>query len=793
MTTVTDMFCGAGGSSSGAVWAGAEVKLAINHWKLAIETHNTNHPNTDHVLTDISTSDPRRYPSTDVLLASPECFAAGSLILTSSGLIPIEDVEIGDMVLTHRGRWMPVIETMMSIKDTIIVKGQGHYGIETTNSHPFYVRQQTRKWNNDKRAYDPRIFLDPEWVDAEQLISNTYRWATPVKTDPLPIPLVMGRGFDFTPDFFWMVGRWLGDGSLRIRKSHSEITICCGKHEVAELRKRLDKFQPDHGERSKSGELRWRCREIRTSYLFETAHNGFCTWLLENFGQHAHKKTIPAWALSMPIEWRKSLLDGYLSADGHTNERRARVDSVSKQLILGIRLVAESLGMRTSFGLYTHAAGQIEGRCYPSYDMWMAAWELNGSQRTAFSDELHSWLLVKSISTGRKSVKVYNLSVFEDESYVVDGIVVHNCTNHTLAKGKQRKNINQIDLWGNDKVDPSEERSRATMWDVVRFSEHHRYKMVIVENVVDIRYWALFESWIHAMHALGYDHQAVYFNSQFAPPTPQSRDRVYVVFWQRGIAKPNLDIRPPAHCPLCDKPVLAMQVFKNGNQWGRYKAQYVYICPDCGKPVTPPARPAADIIDWSNMGERIGNRKKPLSPKTMARIQKGLDRFGKQPILVRHYTPGISAPVTEPTGAITTQDHHSLVVPPMIIGYYNNSTSSPVDAPMGTCMATIHHALLIPPSFIMSYYGREDAQSEICAPLPTVTTEKRHALIGFPSEVNAEDCYFRMLNPREIKRAMGFPDDYILLGNQSDQIKQAGNAVTPPAMKMLMSRCMEAL
>ncbi len=44
--TATDCFCGAGGSSQGAKRAGVEVKMALNHWKLAIETHSTNFPET---------------------------------------------------------------------------------------------------------------------------------------------------------------------------------------------------------------------------------------------------------------------------------------------------------------------------------------------------------------------------------------------------------------------------------------------------------------------------------------------------------------------------------------------------------------------------------------------------------------------------------------------------------------------------------------------------------------------------------------------------------------------------
>ncbi len=73
--TVTDMYCGAGGSTTGAVDAGASVHLAINHWKRAIETHNRNYPDTIHVLTDLLTANPRKFPATTILLASPECTA----------------------------------------------------------------------------------------------------------------------------------------------------------------------------------------------------------------------------------------------------------------------------------------------------------------------------------------------------------------------------------------------------------------------------------------------------------------------------------------------------------------------------------------------------------------------------------------------------------------------------------------------------------------------------------------------------------------------------------------------
>jgi hypothetical protein len=72
--TVTDLFCGAGGSSSGAERVpGVVVRMAANHWRLAVDTHNMNLPHADHDCADISQVEPRRYLGTDLLWASPEC------------------------------------------------------------------------------------------------------------------------------------------------------------------------------------------------------------------------------------------------------------------------------------------------------------------------------------------------------------------------------------------------------------------------------------------------------------------------------------------------------------------------------------------------------------------------------------------------------------------------------------------------------------------------------------------------------------------------------------------------
>jgi len=69
--------------------------------------------------------------------------------------------------------------------------------------------------------------------------------------------------------------------------------------------------------------------------------------------------------------------------------------------------------------------------------------------------------------------------------------------------------------------------------------------------------------------------------------------------------------------------------------------------------------------------------------------------------------------------------------------------------------------------------------------------QPRHYLVQPGDVPKVEDCGFRMLQPHEIQAAMAFPADYTVLGTKRERVKQLGNAVTPPAMSILMQRVME--
>ncbi|GAA3878542.1 DNA cytosine methyltransferase [Saccharothrix violaceirubra] len=436
------------------------------------------------------------------------------------------------------------------------------------------------------------------------------------------------------------------------------------------------------------------------------------------------------------------------------------------------------------------------------------------------------------------------------------------CTSHSVAKGRKRRQVGP-GLFDEPLPDHVAERSRATMWDVPRFAEVHRYDAVIVENVVDAAHWAPFQAWLMAMDSYGYDHHVVYLNSMHAPAiaaprAPQSRDRMYVVLWRRGNRRPDLEIRPRGWCTGCAAEVECRQAWKRRGatwpleRWGRYRAQYTYACttPGCGRPVEPYVLPAASAIDWSMLGERIGDRDKPLSDKTIARIRAGLARYAGAQLVPSGGTWNESAqPVTGPFRSRTTRENEGLLVPvegrvgnaalpaaaPMrtqttrhetalVVPYYGTAEAAqPTDRPLGTLTTVDRYGL----AFIAELRGGGSTARDVREPLSTVTASGTHhmlvrhntargdegylstpvdepmrtlttaghqSLVGWSERPPAvEDCTFRMLAVPEIQRAMAFGDDYVVTGNKREQVKQLGNGVTPPAAEFLIRAVVDSL
>lgn len=160
------------------------------------------------------------------------------------------------------------------------------------------------------------------------------------------------------------------------------------------------------------------------------------------------------------------------------------------------------------------------------------------------------------------------------------------------------------------------------------------------------------------------------------------------------------------------------------------------------------ALPPSSLVSLKSNGREYD----PAEPMPTIVAAGSTTGIARMPWLTLNYSPGYSKPVTDPLATVTATDHHSLLqAAPFLISYYKHSNPSGVDEP-----------------------------------LPTIPTRDRHAVVRGKPEL--EDCYFRMLKVNEIKPGMGFWHEYIVLGTQREQVKQCGNAVTPPVAEDLTLR-----
>lgn len=250
-----------------------------------------------------------------------------------------------------------------------------------------------------------------------------------------------------------------------------------------------------------------------------------------------------------------------------------------------------------------------------------------------------------------------------------------------------------------------------------------------------------------------------------------------------------------------------------------------------------PWRSAAEIIDWSIPGESIFDRKKPLCPNTLRRIEAGIKKYWgawAEPFLNVLRGTSESAinstaiPLSAPLPTITAEGGHIAlirpflsrynggenrnhsaadpipvidcsnrygVVTPMFIPQQSAGTVKPTYNPLAT-IATAGATGLIEP-FLTAYYGNGFVSSVKDA-VPTITTKDRFGVVQGRILIMPDgrryklDITHRMLTSKELAAATGFPQDYKFAGSDTDAKKMIGNAVCPDLAEALYRAVLSA-
>lgn len=153
--------------------------------------------------------------------------------------------------------------------------------------------------------------------------------------------------------------------------------------------------------------------------------------------------------------------------------------------------------------------------------------------------------------------------------------------------------------------------------------------------------------------------------------------------------------------------------------------------------------------------------------------------------LSQYNKQSIGTPADSPTNTQTSQNKAALCSTFLTKMYGTCEHGQSVDTPMPTVTASGNHIAEVR-AFLVAYYGSEQDGQAIDEPMRTVVSKARFGLVTIEGvDYQIVDIGMRMLEPRELARAQGFPDDYVLTGSKANQTARIGNSVSPVMSEVL--------
>lgn len=383
--------------------------------------------------------------------------------------------------------------------------------------------------------------------------------------------------------------------------------------------------------------------------------------------------------------------------------------------------------------------------------------KLNHPEAVHYTEDVRNFEVVLKL---KKLVEKLKLT---DPECIVNIWASLECTNFSKAKGGQPKNAD----------------SRTLADHMFMYIESIKPDYFFVENVKEFMCWGPicengkpiskkngkdYLKWIDTIKSLGYKYDYKILNAaDFG--AYQSRERLFIQF-----SKPELLIKWPeqTHSKIENKNSLFPI-----KKWKEVK----------------------EILDLEDQGKSIFERKKPLVDKTINVIINGIQKALKEQeetFLFKYYGNGDNYnSINSPSGTVTTKDRFAKIH--LIFNQYKNGSITKINCPIGAITTTPKCNIL---TFIMnpSHGGHTTLVNR---PAPTVIARQDKAplyiLQTIMQENNIIDIKMRMAKIPELLQMQGFPKDYKLYGNQTEQKKFIGNAVEVNQAKVLIEANYKAI
>lgn len=354
------------------------------------------------------------------------CFAGGTLISTLDGPKPIEKVAVGDMVLTHEGRYRRVVATSRREAPVHRVKVHRLPAVLVTAEHPFLT---TDGWIRAKdiagryaRIGAPTSGTATTEIEFEGEIDGEFAYARKTgrsKASEVRHRILGVRSLQIKPvkarvsldeEVGWFFGMYLAEGCVDVFKHQIRFTL--GLHEEVYARRLCTILRERFG---LDAEVVYTI-DAPTSWLTVRVNSKLLAQrIVKEFSTGFDRKAIPRWAFSTPPEFRTCLLRGVADGDGtHINVHQTRITLSNENLVRQLFELAVGLGHTPNLRAETMPKGATA-----------RPWSIALGGRPMYVKD--GAYLVESVEPPNGTATVYNLEVEEDNTYVANQLVVHNC------------------------------------------------------------------------------------------------------------------------------------------------------------------------------------------------------------------------------------------------------------------------------------------------------------------------------------------------------------------------------
>jgi hypothetical protein len=380
--------------------------------------------------------------SEELYLQEYECFPENSSVLTPFGVSAIQDLKVGDFVISHTGRAQTIIKTMNRFYqgNMVRIKSFGTSNdIICTPEHPIKI------YNKSDQSYN--------WIKAKEITKNDFVVFPKLQTNNISI-----ISFEMCMIIAW----YITEGSCG--KNYVQFSLSNDKKELERVCNWLIKKDFNYTTFKSTG---WQII-VNSTQLVD--------FLSTNCGLGALNKHIPFGLIS---GHENAFFDELLLGDGckiiHNGYERYIYTTISKSLAYQVQLLAHSLGRDYAAGISIKSAGQskIENRIVNNKESYSVQINIQKNK----NKDCSPWLIrakhsiaarVKEVELTPYNNQVYNLHIKNDESYIVEGRAVHNCSFERGIEGSwYGRSLEQLRLNGHIGSVPYEPGMLVyTAWDI---------------------------------------------------------------------------------------------------------------------------------------------------------------------------------------------------------------------------------------------------------------------------------------------------------------------------------------